>query len=103
MNIPITVYSILTIIQSGGGGNDEIEREHINVRTDSEPVNIDCKVVNANMEPVVKELTVVDEESHSNEPTNNSKRTHIYQLMKDHEKFDYVCALRILINPDVKK
>ena len=67
-------YSILTIIQSGGGGNDEIEREHIYVRTDSEPVNIDSKVVNANMEPVVKELTVVDEESHSNEPTNNSKR-----------------------------
>ena len=57
-----------------------------NVRTDSESVNIDCNVVNANMEPVVKELIVVDEESHSNEPTNNSEKTlgtHIYQLMKD--------------------
>ena len=48
-------YSRLTIIQSCGGGNDIIEREHINVCTDTEPGNIDCKVVNANMEPVVKE------------------------------------------------
>ena len=41
------------------------------------------------MEPVVKVLIVVDEESHSNEPTNNSDKnlgTHIYQLMKNSEK-----------------
>ena len=98
--------SRLTIIQSGVGGNDEIEREHINVRSDSESVNIDCKVVKANMEHVVKELTVVDEESHSNEPTNNTEEilgTHIYQLMKDFEKFDYVGTLRILINLNDKK
>ena len=44
------------------------------MRTDSGPVRIDFKVVNANIEPVVEELIEVDEESLSNEPTNNSEK-----------------------------